>query len=110
MLLGAKMHILRSILFRNSDLFDPSKGIRILESKTFCLRNPLSARFLLVESGIVGFGIWNTAEGIWNPQTIDIRNPSFMDKESGIQYRKSGIHGVETRIQDSLGFPYTGRN
>ena len=49
--------------FRNSNLFDPSKGIRIPESKTFWLRNPLSAKFLLVESGIVGFGIWNTAQG-----------------------------------------------
>ena len=74
---------------RNSNLFDPSKGIRIAESKTFCLRNPVSAKFLLVESRIEGFGIWNTAQGIWNPLTIGIWNPSFMDIESG-------IHGVES--------------
>ena len=34
-----------------------SKGIRILESW----------KFLLEESGILGFGIWNTAQGIRNP-------------------------------------------
>ena len=39
-----------------------------------------SGKFLLVESGISGFGIRNTAQGIWNP-TIWIRNPSSTDKK-----------------------------
>ena len=42
------------------------KGIRILES----------GKFLPVESGILGFGIRNTAQGIRNPTKIGIRNPS----------------------------------
>jgi len=37
--------------------FAPCKGILIPESK----------KFLPVESGILGFGIWNTAQGIGNP-------------------------------------------
>ena len=28
---------------------------------------PESVKFLLVESGTLGFGIRNTAQGIWNP-------------------------------------------
>ena len=32
--------------------------------------------------------------------TIGIRNPSSTDKESEIWYLESGIHGVESRIQD----------
>ena len=37
---------------------------------------------------------------------IGIRNPSSADKESEIQSLESGIHGVESRIQDCLGFLY----
>ncbi|CAH3018662.1 unnamed protein product, partial [Porites evermanni] len=40
---------------------------------------------------------------------IGIRNPSSTDEESEIQYLESGIHGVESRIQDCLGFRYMGR-
>ena len=39
------------------DPFAPCKEIRI----------PESMKFMLVESGILGFGIQNTAVGIWNP-------------------------------------------
>ena len=51
------------------------KGIRIPESR----------KFLPVESGILGFGIRNTAVGIWNP--TDNWNPEteFHWKRSGIQ-------------------------
>ena len=41
---------------------------------------------------------------------IGIRNPSSIDKESGIQYLKSRIHSVESRIKDFLGLPYMGRD
>ena len=37
----------------------------------------------------------------WNPESTEL--------ESGIQYSESGIHRVESRIQDCHGFPYMGR-
>ena len=37
-------------------------------------------------------------------------NPESTELESGIQYPESGIHSVESRIQDSPGFPYMGRS
>ena len=55
----------------------PGKGIRIPESE----------KSLVVDSGILGFGIQKTAQGI--------RNPSSTDGE-GIQYLESGIHGVKS--------------
>ena len=57
--------------------------------------DPWIVKFLLVESGIL--------------LRIGIQNPSSSDKESGIQYLESGIHGVESRIQDCLRFLYVGR-
>ena len=50
--------------------FAPCKEIRILESE----------EVLFVESGILGFGIRSTAQGIWNPLTIGIRNPRCTGK------------------------------
>ena len=35
------------------------------------------------KSGILGFGIRNTAQGIRNPLTIKIHNPSSTEKETG---------------------------
>ena len=61
------------------------------------IRNP--------KSGILGFGI-HAPQRIRILQTIGIPNPSSTDKESRIQYLESGIHGVEFRIQDCLGFSY----
>ena len=40
------------------------------------------------------------------PLTIEIRNPSSTNKESEIYCLESGIHSVESRIQDCLAFPY----
>ena len=60
-----------------------------------------------------GLGIRNTAQGIPNliiSLTIGIRNLIFTDKESRIQNLESGIHCVESRIQDCLGFPYMGQS
>ena len=37
----------------------------------------------------------------WNPESTEL--------ESGIQYSESGIHRMESRIQDCHGFPYLGR-
>ena len=53
------------------------------------------------ESGILGFGIRNRAHG---------NRISFSTaKGSGLQYLESGIHSVESRIQDCLGFPHIER-
>ena len=60
-----------------------------------------SVKFLLVESGILSFGIRNTAQGIRNP-TKDW-NP--IQGSSGIKCLESGIHGLESRLQDCFGFP-----
>ena len=40
--------------------------------------------------------------------TIGVWNPCSSNKNSGIQYLQSGIHRVEFRTQDFLGFPYIG--
>ena len=68
-------------------LWNPESGIR----------NP--------KSGILGFGIL-APQRIRILQTIGIPNLSSTDKESRIHYLESGIHGVESRIQDCLGFRY----
>ena len=41
----------------------------------------------------------------WNPEN----RFDSTDKESGIQYLESGIHSLESTIQDSLELPYMGR-
>ena len=53
-----------------------------------------------MESRILGYGIRNPAITIGN------RNPSSTDKESEIHHLESGIHSIESRIQDCLGLPY----
>ena len=40
--------------------------------------------------------------------TIGIRNPSSTDKKPRTHDLKSGIHSLKSRIQDCLGFLYTG--
>ena len=75
--------------------------LRNSESRSFCLRNP--------ESWTLKIEILNSAQESGNPLQIGIRNPRSNDKESGIQYLESRIHGVESRIQDFLGFPFIGR-
>ena len=85
---------------RNSGFRNPRK---------FCLWNPESRKLLFVELEILGFGKRNTAQGIRNPLMIaiaGIHSTTSTDKESGIQYLESGIHGVESRIPDCLGFHY----
>ena len=55
--------------------------------------------FVLVELEILDLGIRNVAQ--------EIRNPSSTNKESEIYCLESGIHSMESRIQDCLAFPYT---
>ena len=45
---------------------------------------------------------WNFC--LWNPVPGEV-----LLVEPGIQLKESGIHGVESRIPDYLGFPYMGR-
>ena len=42
------------------------------------------------------------SSSFWNPESTVL--------ESGIQYPESGIHSMESRIQDCPGFPYMGRD
>ena len=44
----------------------PCKGIRSPESEKFLPGNAEYGKILLMESGILGFGIRNTAQRIWN--------------------------------------------
>ena len=67
--------------------FDQCKGIGMSEFR----------KFLSVESGILGFGIRK------------IRNSISAEKEYRIQYVESGIHGLESRIQDCTEFSYKRR-
>ena len=81
------------------------------------IRIPESNKFSLVESGILGSGIWNPTLRIqnpakdWNPESklLKIHSKSGW-LESGIQYLESEIHSMESRIHDCLGLPYMGRN
>ena len=73
----------------------PCKGMRIQESR----------KYLLVESGIFGFKIQHTGQGIRILLKIGIRNLLLA---KGIQLLECAIFGVESRIQDCLGFLYVG--
>ena len=70
-------------------------------------RNPGNFCHWNLESRTLESGIQLKESGILS--TIEIRNPSPTEKESRIEYLESGIHGVESRIQTCLGFPYIGR-
>ena len=60
---------------------------------------------MLVESGILGVQVKQSGISL----TMGIQNPSSTDKESGIQYLKSGMLSVESRIQIVLDyFNYNG--
>ena len=65
-----------------------------------------SGKLLHVESGILDFGIRNTAQRIRNPTNDynpESKYESTTDKESGIQY-------LDSAFQDCLvKFPYMGR-
>ena len=103
------------------------KGVQILES----------GKFLLAELGILALenhaNDWNSESKFYwqkNPESKfywqKIRNPvpgtrnPYKDlnpeskfhwqTQTGIQYLESGIHCVESRIQDCIGFPYMGQS
>ena len=71
------------------------KGIGIPESGKIMLENPQS---WALESGIQ-LNESKSHEQLQSRFQVPLT-------ETGIQYLESGIHGVESRIQDCLGFPY----
>ena len=70
---------------------------RIMESGKFLLVESGICEIFLVESGILGFGIWNTPQGI----LINLRIESSTFKESGIQYQESRIQNPWRGIQNA---------
>ena len=65
-----------------------------------------------METGILGFGIRNTAQGIGNPANFGIRNPISINRqrlESSHWKLESTVWNPESRIEDCLGFPDMGQ-
>ena len=75
----------KTFLHDSSQSRQSCKGIRIPES----LEN------FIVESGILGCGIWNTVQGIWNPNNA--WNP-----ESKFYWQRLESKGVESRVSQSI--------
>ena len=76
---------------------------------SFCLWNPKSGKTLLVKYEILGFGIRNTAHR--TPEShkrLESRIQAPLTKNR-IHYLEYRIHGMESRIQFCLGFPYMER-
>ena len=91
------LHLVAQVLPNSNLNFKPCCGIR--NPRKFCLWNP--------ESWVLESGIQIKESGI--PITIGIQNSTVLQKNTGIQYLESGIHSVESRIQDCAGlFPYMG--
>ena len=65
--------------------------------------NAESGKFAFVESGILGFGIQNKAQGIRIPLMTEIPNPSSTDKEFGKPCLKSVIHGANPESKTVMG-------
>ena len=72
----------------------PCKGVRISSFLIFSFRNRNPGKIFLVESRI--------------PLTIGIQKTSSTNKKN-VQYVESGIKGVESRIQQYIGFPHMGQ-
>ena len=62
------------------------------------MRNPESQEILLMESGILSFGIRNTDQGIWNPNND--RNPEFYSFTEKYWNPVPGIRNPQRGIQN----------
>ena len=63
--------IFRSLLFNGVTIHNVTwKSPYVIES-----RSRVTGKISLVEFGIFGVGIWNTAQGIWNPTGTKHWNP-----------------------------------
>ena len=72
--------------------------------------NPESGNREILLGGFQNPGLWNPEYIVRNPESRwDFRTPDSIVTDSGIHYLESGIHGMESRIQDCPGFPYMGR-
>ena len=69
-------------------------------------RNPRN--FCLLNFGVLGFGIRNSAQGILNPANDWSPESKFHWKKNAESSSLNPIHGVESRIQVRLRFPYMG--
>lgn len=76
-----------------------SEKIYILESGKFLLMESGILEIALVETRILGFGIWNIAQGIWIPLSTGFWNQRSTDKKPRIQYLESGIWNLRCGIQ-----------
>lgn len=88
-------------------MWRPCKGFRILEYGTILLVESRIWKILVVLPKFLGCWIRNTVQLVHILLTIGIR--SSTNKESGTQYKESGIHSMEYRILDFIGFPYMER-
>ena len=89
---------------KNSDI-TPRKEIQILESGNVLLVEYRILEISLVETRILGFGIRNTAQGIWIEPSIGFRNQRSTDKypESSTWNPESTVWNPESETQfDSL--------
>ena len=84
--------------------FAQSKEIRIPKSRICLLVESGIWHIFAVESRILGFGGGTQPNESGIPLTSGIQNPNSTE-ESKFHFMKSGIHGVESRFQDCLGFP-----
>ena len=101
------IHLNIKKLWKRKNLFTSCKGIWIPECRKFLLVESRIWENLLVESGILGFGIQNTAQEIRNPANFWIRNQISIDKDwnpvIGIWDPWCGIQNPESKTAlDSL--------
>ena len=87
---------------KNHDKCEKTQALILLEwinvAPCKVIRIPESVNFLFVESGILGFGILNSAKGGRILLPTGIRNPCSSDKESRIRYLETEIYSVESLI------------
>ena len=71
-------------------------GMPILKSGTFLLVESGILKICLVESGILGFAIWNTAQGIRNPR-CGIQNPRLFEISlHTAKWKNGGVNSLPT--------------
>ena len=92
--------VLHSLRLMESNLFVRATGF--WNPGNFGLWNSESGKKVLVESGI------QLEESVFPLKHLEARILVSLTK-TGIQYLELGIHRMESRIQDPLGFPYMGR-
>ena len=80
--------------------FGLTENVFILGSLSSNIKESGIREIFLLESGILGFGIWNKGQVFWIPPMIGIQNLSSADVESRMQYPWRRIENP--RLSDSL--------